>query len=175
MFKKLFLLILVAAAGVLIYSATKPDEFRVERSITIMTPPEKVYAIITDFNKWSTWSPWEGKDPAMKKTISGAPNGKGAVYEWEGNKEVGKGRMEIIEATPPSKVVMKLDFFSPFEAHNTAEYTLNVVNGATDVKWAMHGPSPYMMKVITTFCSMDKMVGKDFEKGLSNLKAQAEK
>lgn len=111
----------------------------------------------------------------MKRIHSGAANGKGAVYEWEGNKEIGKGRMEITESSPPSRVIIKLDFVKPFKAHNILEFTLEPKGGSTDVTWAMHGPSPYISKLMGIFINMDSMVGKDFETGLANLKTVAEK
>jgi hypothetical protein len=167
-------LIVVSVAAVLIYAATKPDTFRIARSATIKAPPEKIYALIEDFRRWPTWSPWETKDPALKRSYGGAPSGKGAVYAWEGNKDVGSGRMEIAEATSPSKVTINLDFIKPFEAHNIAEFTLEPAGDATTLTWVMHGPSPYVAKVITTFFSMERMVGSEFEKGLANLKAATE-
>ena len=172
------LVVIAAIAGLLIYAATRPDSFRLERSTVIKAPPEKVHSLIDDFHNWPSWSPWEKKDLNMKRTYSGAPNGKGTVYDWEGNKNVGQGRMEITDSAP-SKIVIKLDFFKPFEAHNTAEFTLAAQagneNAGTNVTWAMYGPSPYISKLMTIFCSMDKMVGKDFEAGLANMKAAAEK
>jgi uncharacterized protein YndB with AHSA1/START domain len=168
-------LLAVLVAALLIYAATKPDAFRIQRSTSINAPPERVFGLINDFHNWGAWSPWEKMDPALKRTYSGAPSGKGAVYEWEGNKKVGKGRMEIKEASPPSKVVIKLDFLKPFEAHNTAEFTMERQGDSTHVTWLMHGRQPYMIKVMSTFFSMDKMVGKDFETGLANLKNNAEK
>ena len=141
---------------------------------TIKAAPEKIFPLINDFHRWSAWSPWEKMDPNLKRTHSGAASGKGAVYEWEGNKKVGQGRMEIVESTPPSRVQIKLDFFKPFEAHNTAEFTLAGEGGATNVTWAMHGSMPYMMKVMSVFMNMDKMVGKDFEAGLASMKGLAE-
>src|SRR5256885_15052485 len=116
MFRILAIVVVVVIAGVLGFAATKPDSFRVQRTASIKAPPEKIYALINDLNGWKTWSPYEKKDPAMKRTLSGAPTGKGAVYEWAGNKDVGKGRMEIADNTPPSKVLIKLDFIEPFEA-----------------------------------------------------------
>ena len=168
-------IVVVAVAGILIYAATRPDTFRVQRSTTIKAPPEKIFALINDLYAWGAWSPYEKKDPAMKRTFGGAPNGKGAVYEWDGDKNVGKGRMEIIEAVPPSKVVIKLDFIKPFEGHNTAEFTLEPKGDGTTVTWAMYGPSPLMMKVMGIFMNMDRMIGDDFAAGLANLKAVAEK
>jgi hypothetical protein len=111
----------------------------------------------------------------MKKTHSGASQGKGAVLEWDGNKDVGTGRMEALESIPSAKIIIKLDFLKPFEAHNTAEFTVSSAGNVTDVTWAMYGAQPYMMKVMGLMCSMDKMVGKDFETGLANLKQLAEK
>jgi uncharacterized protein YndB with AHSA1/START domain len=174
MFKIIGLVIALLIAGVLIYAATKPDSFRLERSAAIKAPPEKISAYLIDFKQWAAWSPWEGKDPAMKRTFSGAASGKGAVYGWEGNKNVGTGRMEILDVQP-QKVTIKLDFLAPFEAHNTTEYALEPQGDSTKVTWAMFGPSNYMSKVMSVFMSMDKMVGPDFEAGLAKLKAAAEK
>ena len=175
MFKTLVLLVLAAVAGVLIYAATKPDTFRVQRTVSIKAPPEKIFPLLNDYHNWPSWSPYEKMDPAMKRTYSGPASGKGSIYEWEGNGNIGKGRMEILESTPPSKLGIKLDFFKPFEAHNTAEFQLEPKGDHTDVTWAMFGPLPYTAKVMHTFFNMDKMVGGQFAEGLANLKAAAEK
>jgi uncharacterized protein YndB with AHSA1/START domain len=174
MFKTIAIILALLIAAVLIYAATKPDSFRIERSTTIKASPEKISAYLTDFKQWAAWSPWEEKDPSMKRTFSGAANGKGAVYGWEGNKNVGTGRMEVLDVQP-QKVIIKLDFLAPFEAHNTTEYVLEPQGDSTKLTWAMFGPSNYMSKVMTTFMSMEKMVGPDFEAGLAKLKAAAEK
>jgi uncharacterized protein YndB with AHSA1/START domain len=165
----------VAIAVVLILAATKPDIFTVQRAATMKAPPEKIFALISDFHRWGTWSPWEGKDPAMRRSYGGTESGKGAVYAWEGNKNVGSGRMEILEASIPSKIVIKLDFLAPFEAHNTAEFTMLPQDDATSLNWRMYGPSPFMHKVMQVFINMDRMIGKDFEAGLANLKKFTEK
>ena len=168
------LVVAVAVAGLLIYAAMKPDDFRVQRSIAIKASPEKIMTTVADLKGWTAWSPYEKKDPAMKRAYAGAPSGKGAIYEWDGNKDVGHGRMEILESTP-SKVVIKLEFITPFEAHNTAEFTAVPQGDATNVTWSMYGPSPYMAKVMQTVMNMDKMIGTDFEAGLASLKTVAEK
>jgi carbon monoxide dehydrogenase subunit G len=175
MFKKIAFVVIVLVAAVLALAATKPDTFRVERSVSIDAPPEKIFPLIDDLHNWTVWSPWEKKDPAMKRTYSGAARGKGAAYAWEGNKDVGMGRMEIAESSPTSKVTINLDFVKPFEAHNVVDFTVEPKGGTSSVTWAMHGPSPFFSKVLHVFLSMDRMVGKDFEAGLANLKAAAEK
>ena len=175
MLKTILIVVVVAIAVLLIYAATKPDTFRIQRSATIAAPPDSVFGLINDLHAWASWSPWEKKDPAMRKTYSGPAQGKGVALEWDGNKDVGMGRMEILESILPSKVLIQLGFFKPFKAHNTAEFTLTPSGSSTQLTWAMYGPQPYMFKVMTLFCSMDKMVGKDFEDGLANLKALAEK
>jgi Polyketide cyclase / dehydrase and lipid transport len=166
--------IAVLVAAVLVYATTKPDTFRVERAASIKAPPEKIAAVLSDFHGWEAWSPWEKMDPAMKRNYGGAPKGKGATYAWEGNSKVGQGRMEITEAVP-SRVAMDLDFMKPFEAHNKVAFTLVPKGDATEVTWAMRGPMPYVSKVISVFCDMDGMIGKDFEAGLANLKTLTEK
>jgi uncharacterized protein YndB with AHSA1/START domain len=176
MLKKIGLTLLVLLVALFAYAATRPDSFTIQRSTSIKAPPEKIYPLISDFHRWSAWSPYEKMDTTMKKTYSGASSGAGAVYEWEGNSNVGKGRMEIADATPPSKVGIKLDFLEPFEAHNRAEFTLEPkADSTTTVTWSMHGQNLYIGKVMSVFVSMERMIGKDFETGLANLKAIAER
>ena len=164
----------VVIAGILIYAATKSDSFRVQRVVLINAPPDKVFPLINDLKAWVAWSPYEKKDPAMKRTFGAVTAGKGATYAWEGNKEVGQGSMEILESGP-RKILIKLDFLKPFEAHNMAEFLIDPKGDGTSVTWAIYGPSPYMSKVIGTFMNLDDMIGRDFEKGLTDLKAAAEK
>ena len=175
MLKIIGLIVALVIAGVLILAATRPDTFRVQRATTIQAPPQKVFEFINDFDRWSVWSPWEKKDPAMKRTFGAATSGKGATYAWEGNKDVGQGSMEIAESAPPSRVAIKLDFVKPFEAHNMVEFTLEPKGEATAVTWSMQGHTPYFAKIIHLFFDMDSMVGKDFEAGLASLKSAAEK
>jgi len=175
MLTALAVIAIVAAAAVLGYAATRSNTFRIERAVNIQAPAETIFPLIDDFRNWSAWSPWEKMDPALKRNYAGPPSGPGAVYEWEGNKKVGKGRMEIMEAPPPSRIAIKLDFLKPFESHNIAEFTLAPRGSTTDVTWAMHGPSLFIGKVMGLFVDMDRMVGKDFETGLANLKAVAER
>jgi uncharacterized protein YndB with AHSA1/START domain len=175
MWKKILITLAVLIGGVLLLASTKPDDFSVKRSVAIKAPPEKVFALINDFNRWPVWSPWEKLDPAMSRSFSGASSGQGAIYGWKGNSDVGEGRMEILQSTPSSRVVIKLDFISPFEAHNTAEFTLESKTDATAVTWTMVGPMPFASKLMSVFASMDTLVGKDFEAGLANMKTAAEK
>lgn len=175
MIKTLAIIFVVSILAVLIYAATKPDTFRVERSINIKASPEKIFPLINDFHHWKNWSPWEKIDPAGKTTHSGAESGVGAAYAWSGNNEVGQGRMEIIESVPSSKVLMKIDFIKPFEGHNTIEFMLVPQGDTTIVTQAMYGVSPYISKLMSLFFSMDKMVGTKYEEGLVTLKTIAEK
>jgi hypothetical protein len=165
----------VAIAVVLILAATKPDRFSVRREITVKAAAEKIFPLINDFHQWVAWSPYEHRDPALKRSYSGTESGTGAVYGWEGNNNVGSGRMEILESAAPSKIVIKLDFFKPFEGHNTAEFTMLPQGDGTHVTWLMHGPAPFMNKLMQVFMNLDRMIGKDFEAGLVNLKNITEK
>jgi carbon monoxide dehydrogenase subunit G len=167
------IVILAVIALVVAIAAVRPAEFRVARSTTVSAPPERILPLIGDFRRWTDWSPYEQLDPQMKKSYAGASSGVGAVYEWDG-KKAGSGRMEILEVTP-SKVTIKLDFTKPMTAHNTAEFTVEPQGGATRLTWAMHGRNALMAKVMSLFISMDKLVGKDFETGVANLKAIAER
>ena len=176
---KTFLVILaivvLVIAAVLLYASTKPDVFSVRRSIVINASAAKIFPLINEFRNWSAWSPYEHRDPDMKRGYAGPPSGKGAVYTWEGNSKVGSGRIEIAGTEPPSKVAIKLDMLKPFEAHNDVAFTLVPEGAATRVTWAMTGPVPYLAKIMHVFMNMDKMVGGDFEAGLAKMKAVAEK
>ena len=169
--------IVIAAviAGVLAYAAARPDTFQIARSIAIKAPPEKIFPMINDPHAFNTWNPFLKMDPATKLAYRGPASGKGAGHDWDGNSQVGKGSLEITDSLPSSRIVMKLDMIKPMEAHNRVEFTLEPKGDATQVTWVMSGPSPYVAKVMSTVFSMDRMVGGEFEKGLADLKAQAEK
>jgi uncharacterized protein YndB with AHSA1/START domain len=168
------IVILVVVVAILGFAATRPGVFRVERSATIDAPSERIFPLINDFHEWEKWSPYERLDPTMKRTFSGSSLGKGAIYGWEGNGKAGAGRMEIEDSAAPSKVSIKLDFTRPFRASNHVAFTLLQEGNSTDVTWAMEGSSPFMAKLMGLFINMDRMIGKDFERGLANLKAVTE-
>jgi len=178
-----FLELAALAAGLTLLSAfisgrgiaadTRPDGFRVTRSAAIKAPPEKIQAQLADFRGWRAWSPWERMDAGMKRVFGGAPSGKGATYAWEGNAEVGQGRMEITESLP-DKVMLDLDLVKPFEAHYKLEFSLVPRGGTTEVTWSMAGSMPSVPKLVQLFVDMDRMVGPKFESGLANLKTVTE-
>lgn len=176
---KTIALVLLAVLGLfLAFAATRPDTFRVERSRVIAAPPERVYGLIHDLRQFNTWNPYERKDSALQGEYGTTTAGPGARYSWRSDK-VGTGSMEIVDATAPHRIAMKLDFVSPFEAHHQIEFTLQPegegTTRSTRVTWAMHGPVPYLAKIAHLFFNMDRMVGTDFEDGLANLQAVVRK
>jgi uncharacterized protein YndB with AHSA1/START domain len=174
MFKTITLGLLAVVGAILVFAATRPGQFNVRRSITIQAPPERIFPLINDFHAWSRWSPWEKLDPALQRTYGGPPAGPGASYAWKGNAKVGEGRMEIRSATAPTQISIQLDFIKPFEGHNITDFTLQPQGGGTLVEWHMHGPTPFISKLMGLFVDMDKMIGKDFERGLAQMKAAAQ-
>lgn len=148
--------------------------YRVERTGNIAADPAVVYGLLADFREWQKWSPWEDVDPDLQRTYSGPEKGLGATYAWAGNRKAGEGRMEIIEVDEPNQVVVKLDFLKPFKSSNTTRFTLTANGDGTDVLWSMVGPTTLVTKIMGIFKSMDAMIGPDFEKGLTQLKAAAE-
>jgi hypothetical protein len=161
-------------AWLLIASAMKSPQFRLERSAVIKAPPERVHAILSDFHAWRDWSPWEKLDADLKRLYDGPRSGVGAVYAWEG-KRAGSGRMEIVEAPVGERVLIKLDFTAPIKQSNMADFALAPADGGTRVNWAMYGAQPFMARVMSNFFNMDKLVGGQFEEGLANLKGLAER
>jgi hypothetical protein len=174
MLKKAGLVFVALVAALLVFAATRPDSFSVERRTVIQAPADKIQPLISDFHRWADWSPWEKLDPAMQRTFGSVPAGVGATYSWQGNKAVGSGRMEV-KSVATDKVSIHLDFIEPFEGHNMTDFLLTPKDGATEVRWVMSGPAPFISKLMGVFVSMDSMIGKDFEKGLMQLKAVAEK
>ena len=172
MLKTILFTALAALVLLLIYAATRPDTFRVERSERIKAQPEKIFALINDLHGFNTWNPYERKDPAIKGQYGGNASGPGASYAWESDK-VGTGSMTIQDSAP-ARITMRLEFLKPFEANNIAEFALRPEGDVTHVTWSMHGPANFMSKLMQVFSLVDKMVGKDFADGLANLKAIAE-
>jgi uncharacterized protein YndB with AHSA1/START domain len=167
------IVVVLLVVALLAYAASKPDTFQVQRSTTIKASPETIYPLISDWHNFLSWSPFE-KDAAMKRSFKGAATGKGAIYEWDGNNKVGAGRIEIMEAAAPSRLVMQLDMIRPMKAQNLVEFTLAAKGSSTDVTWAMKGKVPFMGKLMSLVMNCDKMVGSQFEEGLAKLKHLAE-
>lgn len=174
MLKTVLIVLVVAVVGLLGYAALRPDHFVFQRSTRIAAPPERVFALINDLHAFNTWNPWALKDPSTKMVYEGPPAGPGAAYSWD-SQGLGQGRMQIVEAVPGRLVAARLQFIKPMPADNRVEFTLQPADGQTQVTWAMSGPMPYVSKLMTIFFTMDRMVGPDFEAGLANLKAAAEK
>lgn len=173
--KYLVIILVLAIVALLGYASTRPDNFAITRKIAINAPPEKIFPLINNFTAWSKWSPWDKLDPALQRTFSGPPEGVGSQYAWKGNDSVGTGRMEITEAAPFSRIAVRLDFLSPMEISNMAIFLLTPSASGTDVEWTMTGKQPFASKVFGVLVDIDKMVGDDFDRGLSALKQEAEK
>lgn len=173
MLKLVALTFLVLVAFVLVLAASKPSAFRVERSTLVLCSPERISSLVDNFHYWKLWSPWARLDPTMAVYYAGPPSGVGAVYEWQGNRKVGKGRMEVLEAHA-QRTLIQIDFFRPIRSSNKAEFTFTPESKGTRVTWTLYGPTRYLSKVMSVFTSMDRLLGKDFEKGLSALKEVAE-
>lgn len=161
--------VVVVLVAVLALIATRPAGFRIQRSAQISAPGVEVFSIINDLRQWEKWSPYDKRDPAMKKTFEGPASGPGAIYAWDGNDKVGAGRMTILESKPGELVSMKLQFFRPFACTNQVNFILVPSGTGTHLTWAMDGKNTFMGKAMSLVMNMDKMVGKDFEQGLANL------
>ena len=175
MLKYIGLGVLLLIAGVLVLAGLRPDTFQVRRSASIKAAPEQIFPLINDLHRFNTWNPFEKKDPNLKRSYSGPESGKGAAYAFDGNKDVGKGTLEILDSAPGSRVTMSLHMVEPFEVRNTVDFTLERQGDATNVTWTMQGAVPYFAKIIHLFVNMDRMVGTQFEAGLASLKTIAEK
>ena len=174
MLKKILIVVGIVIVCFVAIVAMQPAQFSISRSATIAAPPAEVFPLVNDFHRWDAWSPWAKLDPAMKQTYTGSPAGVGAVYSWVGNDQVGEGRMAIVESQPNERVGIKLDFLKPFAASNDAEFTFKPAGNGVVVNWTMSGRNNFISKAFSLFMNMDKMIGSDFEKGLSQMKSVAE-
>lgn len=166
--------IVFVAIGILILAANKPDVFRLQRSIVIDAMPERIFPLINDLRAHEAWNPFDNSDPDTRKTHAGAAQGAGAVYEWNGKGQAGTGRLSILESDPCSRIGMRLEMLKPFKTSNQVTFTLVPEDAATHLTWSMQGPVPYPAKIMHTLFDMDRMIGKQFEAGLMNLKNIAE-
>lgn len=171
--KKLFLSVLLVVVALLAWAAVRPDTYSVTRSALVQAPPERVFSLIADFHHWPQWSPWGKLDPDMQTFFDGPPRGPGSAYSWQGNDQVGKGRMTILSETPPREVKIKLDFIEPYPSTSTSTFTLTPEGEGTRVSWTVDGPAPYVLRLVGIFFDMEQSIGKDFERGLANLQQVA--
>jgi carbon monoxide dehydrogenase subunit G len=174
MLKKILIAFAIVILVFVVVAALQPSDFRVVRTAAISAPPEAVFAQVNDFHNWDSWSPWAKLDPAMKQSYEGSPSGKGAVYAWTGNHSVGEGRMTLTESRPAELVRIDLDFVKPFKGHNKTEFTFRPEGKQTTVTWSMEGQKNFISKAIGLFMSMDRMIGRNFEQGLIQLKTVVE-
>lgn len=149
------------------------SSFEVSRSTSIDAPPERIHGLVNDFREWRKWSPWEDLDPNLERTYGGADAGVGATYAWKGNRKAGQGAMEITGSTP-RQVDVALSFVKPFKAENDVAFTITPAGDGSEVTWTMTGEQKGLAALFGRIYSMDRLVGKDFEKGLARLKAAAE-
>jgi len=174
MLKYILIALLLALAALLLFAASRPDTFSVARSLRVQAPADRVFALIANMPASQRWNPFMKKDPAVKLTFSGPESGPGATCDFDGNNEVGAGRVTITSVSVPTEVSMTLDMTKPMQAHNAVVFTLQAEGDGTRVTWAMNGAQPYLGKLVGVIFNMDKMVGGEFDKGLADLKALAE-
>jgi uncharacterized protein YndB with AHSA1/START domain len=171
---RLLLVLVLIVVGLVIVIASRPSEFRVERTTVVAAPPAAVFAQVNDFHKWDAWNPWAKMDPALKQTYEGAPAGAGAVYTWAGNRQVGEGRMTIVESRPNDLIRVRLEFLKPFANTSLAEFTFKPQGTQTAVTWSMTGTNNFMAKAFHLVMNMDRMIGGQFDKGLADMKSTVE-
>ena len=175
MLKKILVVLAVIVAGFVAFAATRPGLYRVERSTKIEASASVVFAQLADFKGWAAWSPWEGKDPQMKKTYEGPAGAVGSTYAWQGNDQVGEGKMSITEVHAPTDLKLRLEFIKPFAAVASTVFIVAPDGDATvNVTWSMDGTNNLMAKIFGIFVNMDTMIGGDFDKGLAGLKKVSE-
>lgn len=174
MIKKIFFVFIILLVGFAVVVQMQPKSFRVTRTAVVNAPAQTVFNQVNDLHAWHEWSPWAKLDPQAKETFEGSPTGVGSTMRWEGNSDVGKGSMTIVESRPNEFIKFQLHFIEPFEGTHHAEFTFKEVAAGTEVSWSMYGENNFIGKAFSLIMDCDKMIGADFEKGLSQLKAVVE-
>ncbi len=174
MLKKILIGVVVLIAIFVVVVVMQPDEFRVTRSTLISAPPATVFAKVNDLRAWQQFSPWAKLDPNAKVSFAGPETGSGSSFAWEGNREVGEGRMTIVESRPHEMIRFRLEFLKPFEGTNDAEFTFKPAGAQTEVTWSMSGKNTFFFKAVGLFLDCEKMIGPQFEEGLRNLRTLSE-
>jgi hypothetical protein len=171
-----YILIGIAAilAVLIVVIATRPGEFRVSRSATMSAPPATIFAHVNDFHQWEAWSPWAKLDPNCKNSFEGPSAGKGAIFRWDGDKNVGAGTMKIVESRPNELIRIQLDFIRPFAGTSNVEFTFKPYGDRTDVTWSIAGKNNLIGKAIGLVFDCEKMIGGNYEQGLANIKSIVE-
>lgn len=173
MFLYLLITVTLVVAAFLFHASRQPDEFRVTRSAIINAPAEKLYGLVIDLHRWDEWSPWAKLDPNVVNTFSGPESGPGSSLHWKGNHKIGEGISTIAAAEPHHRVLVDLQFIKPMKAHNKAEFIFTPENGQTLVTWSMYGPNNFIGKIIGTLMNCERMLEKQFDEGLENLRRAA--
>jgi hypothetical protein len=174
MFKKILIVLAGLIAAFLIVVALQPSGYAIARSKTMAAAPAVVFAQVNDLHKWEAWSPWAKLDPAAKNTFEGPQEGTGAVMRWAGNDKVGEGSMTIIESKPAELVRIRLDFIKPMAGTSESQLSFAKDGDGTTVTWTMTGKNDFVGKAICLFMNMDRMLGSQFDQGLTNLKGVVE-
>ncbi|MBB5052762.1 hypothetical protein HNQ36_002736 [Afipia massiliensis] len=174
MMQKIFIGLIATIGSFLALILLQPSDYRVSRSMVMSAPAPDVFAQIDDFHRWQAWSPWAKRDPAAKASFAGPASGKGALFAWSGNNEVGEGRMTLTESRPAEAVKVKTDFVKPFVGTSYSDFLLKPEGGGTAVSWTISGQNDFIAKAICLFVSMDKVLGGEMEKGLASMKQLVE-
>lgn len=174
MLKKILIAFGILILVFIIVVATRPPQFRVSRSITVAAPAAAVFPHVNELKKWQPWSPWVKLDPNAKSTFEGPDAGVGSVMGWAGNQDVGEGKMTIIESKPHELVRYRLEFYKPMAGVSEAEFTFKPEGNSTVVTWSMHGTNNFVGRAMCMVMNMDKMLGGQFEQGLTSIKGLVE-
>lgn len=174
MMQKILIGLIAMIGSFLALILLQPSDYQIARTTTISAPPQDVFAQIDDFHRWQAWSPWAERDQKAKVSFDGPASGKGAVFAWSGNNEVGEGRMTLVESQPGVLVKIRTDFVKPFVGSSYSDFTLKPEGEGTSLTWSMSGQNDFIGKAICLFVSMDKVLGGEMAKGLAGIKRIAE-
>ena len=174
MLKRILMVVAALVVVLLVVIAMQPSKYHVERTAKMAAAPAAVFAQVNDFHNWDAWSPWAKIDPAAKITFEGPAAGKGAMFSWDGNDDVGAGKMTILDSHAPESIHIQLDFLKPFACTAATQFAFKADGAETSVTWSMDGDNNFMGKAFGLFCNMDKMIGADYEKGLASMKSIVE-
>lgn len=176
-FKRIILLLATLLIILLVWAAFISGDCKYEKSVSINAPVEKVWQNTNTLKAMDQWSPWNDLDPEMKKDWTGITGQPGEKVCWDSkNKNAGKGCQELEKVDEAGKRIdTKIKFLTPYESEANA-YVIVVPEGnGSKATWGFTSQIPYPFTLMKLFMNMENAVGKDYQKGLSRLKALSEK
>jgi len=178
MLLKIIVVVIAIVSVAAVIALFTRDKYTLARTIVVSKPVPVVFDFIKFNRNQRSYSKWLSLDPHTSIDFKGAPDGTpGAIMTFASNDhKAGTGEWEITKVDEDKRIDFELRFLKPFAFTANGEFkTQSLANNQTQVTWTYHSGMNWPMNLMLLFLDMDKLVGKDIQTSLENLKFQLEK